>query len=79
MSAAIAADPLTADLLNMADDAIEARTADMSGCADCKSRAGSGPCTDHAADDRMVAVYERIRARIEAGEFAALTAQGGNQ
>ena len=81
MTAAIAADPVTADLLDMADDAIEARTAEMNGCTDCKRRGSA--CTDHAADDRMVSVYEGIRGRIEAGEIgeiAALTgaARGGN-
>jgi hypothetical protein len=79
MSAATIADPVTADLLDMADDAIEARTAEMDGCTDCRKRDDNGPCIDHAADAGMVARYEALRERIAAGEIAALAAQGGNE
>jgi hypothetical protein len=75
---AVAADPVTAALLSMADDAIEHRAPDTSGCADCIRRDGS-PCADHVADGALTARYEALRERIAAGEIAALTAQGGNE
>jgi hypothetical protein len=75
MTAAIITDPLVADLLDMADDAIEHRA--PGSCADCISRGGS-PCADHVADNAMVAKYERIRARAEAGEIGEIVARGGN-
>ena len=87
MSTPTATDPLVAILLEAVDDAIEYRASDMGFCADCLKRAGSGPCLDHQADDRLVADYERLRARVAAGEIAVIrdiaapgsAARGGNQ
>jgi hypothetical protein len=82
MTTATITDPLVAILLEAVDDAIEARSADIGFCADCRQRADNGPCRDHAPDDAMVASYEQLRDRIKAGEItvaAGSAARGGNQ